>query len=271
MSVRSPRAWSVVALALLVATACGSSSKNNDNPTIGGSSPAGATASTAALSGSITVLAASSLTDAFNQMGTQFKAAHPGVNVTFSFGGSATLAQQVNAGAPGDVLATADTDSMQTAVTAGNVSSPVTFAHNLLEIIVAKGNPKGIQSLADLAKPGLIVVLCAATQPCGKYGAQALSTAGVNVTPASLEPNVSGVVTKVTTGEADAGIVYVTDVKTAGDKAAGVTIPSNQNVQATYPIATLKQPQNPTLASAFVDFVRSAPGQAILSSYGFSP
>jgi molybdate transport system substrate-binding protein len=268
---RASKARAVVALALVVATACGSSSKSNDNPTIGGSSAAGAIPTTAALSGSITVLAASSLTDAFNQIGTQFKAAHPGVNVTFSFGGSATLAQQVNAGAPGDVLATADTDSMQAAVTAGTVAAPTTFAHNLLEIIVAKGNPTGIQSLADLAKPGLIVVLCATSQPCGKYGVQALSTAGVNLTPKSLEPNVSGVVTKVTTGEADAGIVYVTDVKAAADKAAGVPIPPNQNVEATYPIATFKQPQNAGVASAFVAFVRSAPGQAVLSSYGFSP
>lgn len=224
---------------------------------------------TEALSGSITVLAASSLTDAFNEVGRQFQAAHPGIAISFSFGASSTLAQQVNAGAPADVLATADEPTMQVAVTRGSVAGPSVFAHNRLALLVAKGNPKGIRTLADLARPGLIVVLCAAEVPCGRFGVQALDRAGVKVTPASLEANVRGVVAKVTLGEADAGIVYVTDARAAGDKAEGVSIPDAQNVLAAYPIATVTTTRNAALANAFVAFVRAPDGQQILARAGF--
>ena len=267
---RTPIRAATLALLVLLA-GCGSS----DSPTVGaGAAPASAAAgatTTAALSGRITVLAASSLTESFNEIGRRFKAAHPGVDVTFSFDASSTLVQQASAGAPADVLATADDTTMQKAVDAGAVAPPAVFAHNRLAIIVAKGNPKGIRTLADLARPGLVVVLCAVEVPCGKFAAQALAGANVQVQPKSLEPNVKGVVSKVTLGEADAGIVYSTDVQAAGAQAEGVTIPPGQNVVATYPIATLRSPQNPAVAAAFVTFVRSDEGKAVLAGAGFDP
>ncbi|MGH9226521.1 MAG: molybdate ABC transporter substrate-binding protein [Acidimicrobiales bacterium] len=222
-------------------------------------------------SGSITVFAASSLTDAFNEIGKGFEAANSGAQVTFNYGGSSILVQQIGAGAPADVLATADETTMQQAVTAATVAEPAMFAHNRLAILVAKGNPKGIRSLADLARPGLIVVLCAAEVPCGRFGAQALDKAGATVTPRSLEANVKGVQSKVTLGEADAGIVYVTDVQSAGDKAEGVTIPDPQNVVAAYPIAAVRASANRDLAAAFVAYVRSAAGRQVLTQAGFDP
>ena len=256
-----------VALALLAA--CGASDKAKPaSPTTPHSG--GQPSSTPALTGSITVLAASSLTDAFNEIGRQFQAAHPGIGISFSFGASSTLAQQINAGAPADVLATADEPTMQVAVSGGTAGPPAVFAHNKLQIVVRKGNPKGIRTLADLARPGLVVVLCAAEVPCGKFGAQALSSAGVKLTPASLEANVRSVLSKVSLGEADAGIVYVTDVLSGGDKTEGVTIPDTQNVVATYPIATIKSTKNSALADAFVAFVRSPAGQQILAKAGFA-
>jgi molybdate transport system substrate-binding protein len=139
----------------------------------------------------------------------------------------------------------------------------------VLSIIVGPGNSKGITGVADLANDDLIVVVCAPEIPCGKYTAQIFENAGVTVTPKSLEENVKGVVSKVTLGEADAGIVYVTDVTAAGDKAAGVEIPADINVLAEYPIAMTKEAGNPEGAQAFIDFVNSARGQEILATYGF--
>ena len=137
------------------------------------------------------------------------------------------------------------------------------------EIIVEHGNPKAITGLADLAEPGLIVVLCADTVPCGKGAAKVLENAAVTVTPRSFEDKVKGVVTKVTTGEADAGIVFVTDVRAAGDAAAGVEIPADVNVISNYPVVVTKAAPNPEGAQAFVDFVAGDAGQAILAQYGF--
>jgi molybdate transport system substrate-binding protein len=152
-----------------------------------------------------------------------------------------------------------------------NASAPVVFATNLLGIIVAPGNPKGIASVQDLGKSGLKVVLCAPEVPCGAYAKQILTTAGVTVTPVSLEQNVKGVVTKVTAGEADAGIVYVTDIAAAGSKAAGVDIPANINVIAKYPIASTKTSKNTAVDQGFINFVLGPQGQAILKKYGFLP
>ena len=245
----------LVVVALLL-TACGG---GDDPPTGQGGG----------LSGSVTVLAAASLTESFTELGRRFEGANPAVDVTFSFDASSTLVQQVKAGAPADVLATADEASMQQAVDAGAVASPAVFARNRLAIVVGPGNPKGVRSLADLARPGLIVVLCAPDVPCGRFGSQILDRAGVRVGPKSLEPNVKGVVSKVVLGEADAGIVYSTDVKAAGDKAEGVDIPTAQNVVASYPITTLRSPRNRAVAEAFTAFVRSEDGQAVLTGAGF--
>jgi molybdate transport system substrate-binding protein len=223
--------------------------------------------------GDLTVLAAASLTDPFKELGTAFETANPGANVTFSFGASSTLVTQINQGAPADVFASADTanmDKLTGSGGAGAASAPVAFATNKLEIIVAKGNPKNIAGVADLAKSGLIYVTAAPEVPIGKYAQQIVDNAKVTVAPKSLEADVKSVVNKVTLGEADAGIVYATDVLAAGTKAQGVTIPDDLNVIVTYPLAVTKAAKNAPAAAAFVTFVASAQGQAILAKYGFT-
>ncbi|TMC70669.1 MAG: molybdate ABC transporter substrate-binding protein, partial [Chloroflexi bacterium] len=180
-----------------------------------------------------------------------------------------TLTSQLTQGAPVDVFASADTAHMTVVQDAGLLSGqPTIFAHNKLEIAVAKGNPKGIHSLADLARPGLVIVLADPSVPAGKYAAQALAKAGVVVRPASLEQQVTGIMSKVALGEADAGIVYVSDVVTSG-QVEGVAIPDAQNVIADYPIAGLKGAQNQAGANAFISLVLSSDGQAILKAAGF--
>jgi len=225
------------------------------------------------VSGDVTVFAASSLTAAFTEIGDAFMTANPDANVTFNFAGSSDLVTQINeGGAPADVFASADQSNMTKLTDAGNnASDPVVFATNLLEIIVEPGNPKRITGVADLANNDLVTVICAPEVPCGKYAQQIFDAAGVKVTPDSLEQNVKGVVTKVTAGEADAGIVYKTDVTAAGDQAEGVEIPDDINVLAEYPIAVTKDAPNAEAAKAFIDFVLSEQGQKILDSYGFLP
>jgi molybdate transport system substrate-binding protein len=215
------------------------------------------------------VFAAASLTAAFTKLGGEFTGAHPGVKVTFNFAGSQALATQIQQGAPADVFASADTTNMDKVKNL--VGTPQVFASNLLEIVVAKGNPKSVNGLADLARRDLKVVLEAPTVPAGKYARQALDAQHVTVHPVSLEDNVKAVVTKVALGEADAGIVYVTDVKAGGDTVEGVAIPKDQNIPATYPIAVVKASKHPQDAQAFMDLVRSAQGQQVLGSFGFLP
>jgi molybdate transport system substrate-binding protein len=218
----------------------------------------------------VTVFAAASLTAAFQSMGSAIGQVNPPLLAEYNFAGSPTLVAQIQQGAPVDVFASADQPNMQKLVDGGLVSgSPWVFATNRLQIVVAAGNPKGITGLADLVRPGLVVVLCAPAVPCGRYAAQALQKAGVRVVPASQETDVKAVVSKVALGEADAGIVYVTDVKAGGAKVQGIAIPDNQNVVATYPIAVVKGASHGRAAQAFVDFVLSAQGQRILASVGF--
>lgn len=227
----------------------------------GGSGPSGS-------SGALTVLAAASLTEAFDEIGRRFESAHPDVDVAFSYDASSTLAQQVVSGAPADVLATADEVTMQQAAQA--VDQPAVFARNALAVVVAAGNPEGIRTVADLARPGLVVVLCAEQVPCGRFSGQVLERAGVRVRPRSLEPNVKGVVSKVVLGEADAGIAYATDARAAGRSVEAVPIPEAHNVVATYPIAVVRSAPNRAAATAFVEFVRSARGRSVLESFGFA-
>ncbi len=224
----------------------------------------------AAAAGEITVFAAASLTNAFTELGQEFSAANPGATVTFNFAASSELVTQIAEGAPADVFASADLSNMTKLIDAGgNASEAVVFTTNLAQIIVEPGNPEGITGVADLANEDLIVISCAPEVPCGRYAQQILDNAGVSVTFRSLEENVRAVVSKVTLGEADAGIVYVTDVINAGDAAEGVQIPADVNVVAEYPIALTTEARNPVAARAFVDFVLSAEGRAILESYGF--
>jgi molybdate transport system substrate-binding protein len=230
-----------------------------------------ATPTADAVTGSVTVFAAASLTDSFKAVGGAFTKRHSSAKLDFNFAGSSALATQINQGAPADVFASADRSNLQKVVDAGNTAAaPVIFAGNRLQIVVGAGNPKGIRSLADLARAGLVVVLCAPSVPCGNYAGQALNKAGVKVTAASQEQDVKAVVTKVSLGEADAGIVYVTDVKAGGARVQGVDIPDDQNVSAQYPIAVLKGGPNPVGSRAFVNFVRSQAGQDVLQGFGFT-
>lgn len=218
--------------------------------------------------GTLTVLAASSLTEAFDELGRTFEAGHPGAHVAFTFAASSTLARQVVEGSPGDVLATADEATMAVVVAAGRTAAgPVVFARNRLAVAVAPGNPERVAGLADLARPGLTVVLCAPEVPCGRAAARALERAGVGgVRPASLEENVKAVVSRVALGEADAGLVYATDVRGPGIDA--VAVPDSQNVSTAYPVATLR---DTAAARAWVDHLLSPGGQEVLARYGFAP
>jgi molybdate transport system substrate-binding protein len=253
---RSRAASLLLPVTILAAVACGSSS----------------TAAGGSLSGTVSVFAAASLTDAFNALGHSFHQANGGATVRFNFAGTPTLVTQIEQGASADVLASADTTNMDRLRSDGfTTDTPAVFAHNELEIVVAPGNPKGIQTLADLAKPGVIYISEAPTVPAGKYSLRALQKAGVNVTPRSLETDVKSVISKVELGEADAGIVYITDVKAAGSRVQGVPIPDRYNVVAIYPIAEVKGSTNADAAHAFIDFVLSQTGQTILASFGFQP
>lgn len=237
--------------------------------------PAGAriatnTAATAKPTGSITVFAASSLTEAFTQIGKDFQKKYKGTTVTFTFGSSATLETQLEQSAPGDVFASADTTNADKLKTAGDISgTPVVFARNRLEIAVEKGNPKKIKTLADTVKSGVLLTLCAPEVPCGKYALQAYQEAGVTVPQVPTGLTAKDTLSKVTLGEADAAVVYVTDVKAAAGDVGGVKIPKKDNVIAEYPIAVVKSSQNAATAKAFAKYVSSKAGLATLKKFGF--
>jgi molybdate transport system substrate-binding protein len=250
------RLAAVLAVAALLLAACG----GDDNTSSGGSSASPA---------EIKVFAAASLTAAFTKIGEDFTAANGGTKVTFNFAGSQALATQIQQGAPADVFASADIPNMDKVKDL--VGIPQNFASNQLQIVVEKGNPKGVKGLEDLANPDLKVVLAAPEVPAGRYAAEALGKADVTVKPVSQEDNVKAVVNKVALGEADAGIVYVTDVTAGGDRVEGVDIPEDLNVLATYPIATVKASKAQDKAQAFMDLVLSDQGQQVLKQYGFLP
>ena len=224
-----------------------------------------------ATDGQVTVFAAASLTEAFTELGDAFVETTADASATFNFAASSELAAQVIEGAPADVYASADLASMAGLVDAeATAGEPVVFAANLSQIVVAEGNPLGITGVEDLADDDLIVVTCAPQVPCGSYATRIFENAGVTVDPASFEENVKAVVTKVTLGEADAGIAYATDVDAAGAAASGVDIPADLTVVAEYPIVLTAEAPNPDGGRAFIDFVLSDAGQAILASYGFT-
>jgi len=238
----------------------------------GGSAPQPAAGQAPKLTGTLTVLAAASLTEAFTKIGDQLHAKNPDLDVKFSFAGSPTLVTQVQQGAPADILATADQTNMAKVTGASlNSGAPSVFAHNKLTIAVESGNPKKINGVSDLANPAIKVAVCAPGVPCGTYSTSTFSKAGVTVKPVTQEQDVKSVLTKVGLGEVDAGIVYVTDVKSAAGKVDGVTIPDAQNTIAEYPITELKSEQNATAAKAFLDYVLGKDGQKVLADYGFLP
>lgn len=266
--------WLLLLLAMLVGpiglVGCGSSSKQSTTATgATASSGAGLTSSAPNASGSLKVFAAASLTESFTDEQSALKASEPGLSVVYNFAGSGALVTQIQQGAPVDVVATADTSSMKKLTDAGLVEAPTTFARNKLEILVEPGNPKRIKTLADLARRDIKLVLEDATVPAGKYSAKALKTAGVTVHPVSLEADVKSAVAKVTSGEADATVVYVSDVKAAASRGTGVPIPDAQNVVAEYPIAIVKTTKNHAGAAAFVGAITKGSGQQALRSHGF--
>jgi molybdate transport system substrate-binding protein len=240
--------------------------------TAGASAPAASTKK-AKPTGSITVSAASSLTEVFNQMGTDFQKKNKGTTITFNYAASSALAAQIQGGAPADVFASADGANMQKVVTTGQVTAdPVDFTANQLTIVVKPGNPKGVKKLADLATVG-VVSECAAAVPCGKYATQMLTQDGITIPQGSvtLGQDVKSTLSAVQNGDADAAIVYKTDAKAAGKTVTEVPIAASLNVLAVYPIAPVAASQNATLANAWISYVLSPTGQKTLAKFGFLP
>jgi molybdate transport system substrate-binding protein len=217
----------------------------------------------------LTVFAASSLTGAFTKLGKQFEAAHSGVHVAFSFAGSSDLVAQIQQGAPADVFASADQANMDKVTADKSVRTPKTFATNTLEIAVPPDNPAGIHTLQDVTKPGVDLVVCAPEVPCGAASQQVAKNAGLTLKPVSEEQSVTDVLSKVESGEADAGLVYVTDVRAAGTSVKGIAFPEAKKVVNVYPIATVSGGKNTKLATEFVDLVVGTDGQAVLKDFGF--
>jgi molybdate transport system substrate-binding protein len=264
-AIRLAGALAALGLALTTA-ACGSSNEGSPQ----GRVPVSSSRSGAGLSGEITVYAAASLKKTFTEIGAQVQAAHPGVSVRFSFAGSSDLAAQLQQGAPADVFASADTPNMDKVAEAGlTAAPPVDFASNTLEIAVPPGNPAHVRSLQDLARTGVKVVVCAPQVPCGSAAARVEKAAGLALAPVSEEQSVTDVLGKVIAGEADAGLVYVTDVKGVGSKVEGIDFPESSAAVNVYPVAVLKDSRNPALATAFLDAVTGAQGQAVLAAAGF--
>lgn len=236
--------------------------------------PSGTAAATASASGgptgTITVFAAASLQQTFTTLGERYEAAHPGTTIRFSFAGSSDLVTQIRNGAPADVFASADRTNMAKLGTADLASgSPRDFATNTLEIAVAPGNPRHIRGLDDLTASGVELVTCAAPVPCGAATERVEHAAGVDLRPVSEEQSVTDVLGKVESGQADAGLVYVTDVRGAAGKVEGVPFDESAEAVNTYPIGVLRESANPALATAFSAYVRSAPGQRVLAAAGF--
>lgn len=219
----------------------------------------------------LTVYAAASLTEAFTEIGADFEAANDGVTVRFNFGGSSDLVEQIQQGAPADVFASADEKNMQKLVDAGlDGEGPEDFASNTLEIATPPDNPAGIASFADLGKEGVKLVVCAAEVPCGAAAQQVAAAAGSTLAPVSEEQSVKDVLAKVTSGEADAGLVYVTDVQAAGDAVTGIVFPEASSAVNVYPVTTIEDSENDDVAEQFMDFVLGDEGQAVLASFGFA-
>jgi len=262
-----------VVVALVALAGCSSGT-----PEAASTSTTAATEAVDELTGTLTIFAAASLTAAFDELAAEFESAHPGVDVrAVTYDGSSTLATQLVEGARADVFASADEKNMATVVDAGLVDgAPTVFTTNSLQIAVPAGNPQDVTSLADLAtlaSSGGRVVLCAAQVPCGAASQKVLAAAGVTLTPASEEQNVTAVLTKVAAGEADAGLVYRTDVLVAGDDVEGVDVDEAAGAVNRYPVAVLgpdtRASADPAVAQAFVDLVLSDAGQKVLADLGF--
>lgn len=215
------------------------------------------------------VFAAASLTESFTTLAEQFEKDHPGTKVELNFGPSSGLVEQIGSGAPADVFASASPSNMETLVQDGDAGDPQDFASNSMEIAVPAKNPARIEALSDLVGQGVKVALCQPQVPCGKVSTEVFERAGLKVRAVTEEVDVKSVLTKVTLGEVDAGVVYVTDVRAAGDKVRGIEIPDSQNASTTYPIATLRASEHAKQADEFVDLVLSGAGAKVLADAGF--
>lgn len=250
---------------LLSASLAACSSTSSDT-----SSSASADTNASQLSGTVNVFAAASLKGTFTKLASEFEAANPGVKVSLNFDGSSTLVTQITQGAPADVFASADQANMKKLTTANMASGdPQVFATNVLTAVVPANNPAGIKTFADLAKPGVKVVVCAAQVPCGAAAKSDEATAGITIKPVSEELNVTSVLGKVTSGEADAGLVYVTDAKSAGAKVLAIPLDLAKPTVNEYPIVAVKDAKNAAAASAFIALVTGADGQKVLKDAGF--
>ncbi|MEV5985477.1 molybdate ABC transporter substrate-binding protein [Streptomyces sp. NPDC052051] len=253
------------AAALLALSACSSSDSSGSD-----SSSASDASASKKPTGTVTVFAAASLKESFTTLGKEFEKEHPGTKVSFNFGGSDSLAAGITSGAPADVFAAASPKTMALVTDKqGTAEAPVTFVRNQLEIATLPGNPDKVSSLKDLTTSGLKVVLCDKTVPCGAAAQKALDAAGLKLTPVSYEQDVKSALTKVELKEADAAVVYRTDVRAAGSKVAGVEFPESAKAVNDYPIALLKNARNTTAAKAFITLVRSEEGQKVLTGAGF--
>jgi len=265
--VRQPlRVFSLLSLFLLLVAGCGSPSASNQTQA----------------SVTLNVFAASSLSEAFGEIAKQYQGSHPNTKIVYNFNGSQILVQQLTNGANADIFASADTANMNKAIDAKAVSNPQIFARNKLAVIIPTSNPGNITSLKDLARKGTKIVLAAPAVPAGKYSIQILDTmakspdygptfeSGVKANVVSQEDNVKAVVQKVQLGEADAGIVYRTDVTAAvANQIKMIDIPDNFNVVAGYPVAVTQKSAHPAEAQAFVEYLLSADGQATLVRFHF--
>lgn len=262
---RTRRTLQVAGAAGLVAlSACSSSGSDSS------SAKPGSGSAQDKISGTVTVFAAASLQESFRALGKEFEKAHPGTKVTFSFGGSDSLAASITGGAPADVFAAASPKTMKIVTDKGDAAgAPATFVRNQLEIATLPGNPDKVASLKDLTEPGLKVVLCDKEVPCGAAAQKALDAGGLTLTPVSYEQDVKAALTKVELKEADAAVVYKTDVHAAGGKVEGVEFPESADAVNDYPIVQLKNTQNAAAARAFIALVRSAEGQKVLTGAGF--
>lgn len=259
---RTLRAVGVGGAALLALSACGSSGSD--------SSATSDSSGSDELSGEVTVFAAASLKESFTTLGEQFEKEHPGTKVTFNFGGSDALAAGITGGAPADVFASASPRTMAVVTDAGDASgTPETIVRNQLEIATLPGNPDRISSLEDLTGSDLKVVLCDEAVPCGAAARKALDASKLKLTPVSYEEDVRSALNKVVLKEADAAVVYKTDVRAAGEKVEGVEFPESADAITDYPITLLKESENTDAARAFIALVRSAEGRKVLTEAGF--
>lgn len=234
------------------------------------SSTASGSAADTSITGTLNVFAAASLKASFDELSTEFTKKYPKVTVNYQYGGSGALATQIAQGAPADVFASADTTSMDTLSKAGHIDGTApTFAKNKLEIVVPPSNPGKVSSLADLKNTALTIVTCAPSAACGKTEAKIEAKVGYQLASDSQESDVSAVLTKVEQNEADAGLVYVSDVLSAGDKVKGIPFPEADDFINSYPIGVVKASANAKAAKAFEDFVVGAQGQKILADKGF--